>query len=120
MKVEFTVSLVELKRAFRRLSVRLPDESEAGGEFVVFDARHNGVEIVARETTEALKAGVVHSGQGAVSFSVFRGIARALRFFRGTNVRFTFSPGALKIDRACFRHPSIAVPARFASVSQDR
>ena len=40
MDVEFTVGLVELKRAFRRLSVRLSDESEAGGKnSLLFDAQ---------------------------------------------------------------------------------
>lgn len=120
MGVEFTVSLIELKRAFRRLSVRLPDESEAGGELVVFNARQSSLEIVARGTTEGLRAAVIHSGQGAASFSVFRGIARALGYYRGTSVRFVFSAEVLRINRTCFRHPSILVLTPFTSVSQDR
>ena len=55
MDVEFTVSLVELKLAFRRVSARLPDEAEAGGEFVVFEAyRDNSLEITASGTFEGL------------------------------------------------------------------
>jgi hypothetical protein len=45
--IAFTVSLVELKSAFRRLSARPPDESEAGGKLVVFDASHNELDITA-------------------------------------------------------------------------
>lgn len=65
MDVEFTVSLVELKRAFRRLAVALPDESEAGGELVVFEASHNSFEIVARRTSEGLSVSVVHPGRAS-------------------------------------------------------
>jgi hypothetical protein len=35
-QVQFTVNLADLKRSSRRLVTRLSDESEAGGEFVVF------------------------------------------------------------------------------------
>jgi hypothetical protein len=120
MDVEFTVSLIELKRAFRRLSVRLPDESEAGGELVVFNARHSSLEIVARGTTEGLSVAVIRSGRASIPFPVFRGIVRALRYYRGTSVRFVFSAEVLRINRTCFRHPSISVLTPLASVSQDR
>ena len=63
MDVEFTVSLVELKRAFRRLLARLPDEAEAGAEFVVFDASSDNLNVAARGTTEGLSVSVVHSGR---------------------------------------------------------
>jgi hypothetical protein len=56
MNIEFTVSLVELKRAFRRMLARLPDESEAGAEFVVFNASDNNLEITASGTSEGLSA----------------------------------------------------------------
>jgi hypothetical protein len=107
--VEFTVSLVELKRAFRRLSARLPDESEAGGELVTFDASHNSLEIVAHGTSEGLSAFVVRPGRASVPFPFLRGIARTLRFYRQKTVRFAFSGGVLRIDRTCIWHPSVCV-----------
>lgn len=36
MGTELRVSLTDLKRALRRLLTRLPDEFEAGSEFIVF------------------------------------------------------------------------------------
>jgi hypothetical protein len=33
MEIEVRVCLIDLKRAFRRLIARLPDESEAGADF---------------------------------------------------------------------------------------
>jgi hypothetical protein len=38
VEIEVRVSLIELKRAFGRLLARLPDDSEAGGDFIVFNA----------------------------------------------------------------------------------
>src|SRR6266576_1794967 len=102
MDVEFIVRLRELKRAFRRLSVRLPDESEAGGEFVLFNVHDSDLEILVQETVEGLAVAVVHPGLARVPISVFRGIARALPFYRGTSVRFAFSPEALRINQSCF------------------
>jgi hypothetical protein len=109
MDVEFTVSLVELKRAFRRLAVTLPDESEAGGELVVFDANHNSLEIVAHGSTEGLSVSVVHPGRASAPFAVFCGIARILRFYRRTKVCIGFSDGVVTIDCTEFRHSSISV-----------
>ncbi len=109
MDVEFTVSLSELKRAFRRLSARLLDESEAGSEFVIFNATDNDLRIVASRTSEGLSASVAHPGRASVPFPIFCGIARILRFYRQKTVRFAFSGGVLKIDRTAIRHPSISV-----------
>lgn len=109
MNVEFAASLIELKRAFRRLSVRLTDESEAGGRLVVFNASENSLEMTANGTSEGLSATVLCSGQAGVPFSVFRGIARILRFYRGKTVHFVFAAGALRIDHTHFRHPNICV-----------
>jgi hypothetical protein len=107
--VEFTVSLVELKRAFRRLSTRLSDESEAGGELVAFDASHNSLEIVACGTSEGLAVSVVHPGRVNVPFRVFSGIARVLRFYRGKTVYVAFSDGVARIGRTAFRHKDISI-----------
>ena len=92
MNVEFTVSLVELKRAFRRVSARLLDESEAGAKSVRFNVSESSLEVLAQETAEGLTAAVVHPGRATVPLPVFRGIARAMPFYRGTRVRFAFSP----------------------------
>jgi hypothetical protein len=54
MEVQFTVNLVELKRAVRRLLTRLPDESEAGDDSIVFSASGNDLEIVVGRTSEVL------------------------------------------------------------------
>jgi hypothetical protein len=107
--IEFTVSLVELKRAFRRLSARLSDESEAGGEVVVFDAGRNTLEIVALGTSEGLSVSVVHPGRASVPVPVFWGIARILRFYPEAKVCIGLSDGVVRIDRTDFRHSSISV-----------
>lgn len=111
MEIEFLVSLIELKHAFRRLMARLPDESEAGGEFIVFSAIGNSLEITAGATSEILTASVVNPGQARVPSTVFRGIARALRFYRGRTVRVAFTEGFIRIARTYFRHPRIYVLA---------
>jgi hypothetical protein len=118
--VEFTVSLVELKRAFRRLSARLPDESEAGGEFVIFNVYDNDLEITASGTSEGLSVSVVQSGRASVPFPVSRGIARILRFYRLKVVRLVFSAGELTIDRTAFRHKDISILPSSVSVHQGR
>ena len=91
MEVTWGVSLVELKRAFRRLSARLSDEFGAGGAFVVLIARDDKLEITANRISEGLSASVVCPGRASVPFPVFRGVARILRSYRGATVRLTFS-----------------------------
>jgi hypothetical protein len=111
MEMEVPVSLVDLKRAFRRLLARLPDESEAGGDFVVFNASGDRLDIVVGGTLEALSASVAHAGQARVPCPVFRGVGRTLRFHRGGVIAIALSPGALRIDRTDYRHTSISVLA---------
>jgi hypothetical protein len=111
MEVEVRVSLIDLKRAFRRLLVRLPDESEAGGDFIVFSASEDRLDIVLGGTSEVLNASVAHPGQARVLCPVFRGVARSLRFHRGKVIAITLSPGSLRIDRTDYRHPRISVLA---------
>jgi hypothetical protein len=62
MGIEVHVCLIDLKHAFRRLAARLPDESEAGGDFIVFSASGNSLDIVVGGTSEVLNAAVVHPG----------------------------------------------------------
>jgi hypothetical protein len=120
MDVEFIVSLVELKRAFRRSSARLPDESEAGGQFVVFNARDNNLEIAASGTSEGLSASVVHPGRASVPFSLFRGIARILRFYPLKIVHLAFTGGVLTVDRTAFEHKDISILPRSISVDHGK
>jgi hypothetical protein len=112
MGIEVRVRLIDLKRAFRRLIARLPDESEAGANFIVFGADADHLEIVSGGTSETLRATVVHPGEARVPCPVFRGIARTLRFHRETVIMISFSPGSLRMDQTDYRHPSISVLAR--------
>ena len=112
MEVEFSVNLIELKRAFRRLLVQLPDKSEAASESVIVEARGDSVEIVAQDTVEGIPVCIVHSGRASVPSAVFSGLARTLRFYRQQTVRLAFSAGTVKIDRAEFRHPEISASSR--------
>jgi hypothetical protein len=107
--VEFTVSLTELKRAFRRLLARLPDESEAGGDSVDFRVSQQSLEMVAGATSEVLRVNVAQPGRGRIPYSVFRGIGRALPCHRGRVVLVSLSSGVLRIDSTAYRHPSIFV-----------
>jgi hypothetical protein len=109
MGIEFRVRLIDLKRAFRRLITRLPDESETGADFIVFKADADHLEIVSGGTSETLRAMVGHPGQSRVPCSVFRGIARTVRFYRGKNITVASSRGLLRIARTEFRHANISV-----------
>jgi hypothetical protein len=108
MGIEVHVRLIDLKRAFRRLLSRLPDESEAGVNFIIFRAVADHLEIVSGGTLETLEASVAYPGEAQVPSSVFRGIARTLRFYHERSVIITFSLGAMVINRTAFRHPSIS------------
>jgi hypothetical protein len=71
MGIEVRVCLIDLKHAFRRLIARLPDESEAGADFIVFRAVADHLEIVSGGTSETLSATVVHLGKAGVPCPVF-------------------------------------------------
>jgi hypothetical protein len=105
------VSLIDLKRAFRRLLARLPDESEAGRDFIVFSASGNSLDIVVGGTSEVLNATVDHPGHARIPYPVFRGIARSMRFHCDRVIVIAFSPGTFRIDRTDYRHPNISVLA---------
>jgi hypothetical protein len=109
--IEVCVSLTDLKRAFRRLLARLPDESEKGSEFIIFRAHGKNLDVTTGGTSETLIASVVHPGLVIVPCSIFRGVARTLRFFRGNGVTIASSTGMLRIARTEFRHPNISVLA---------
>jgi hypothetical protein len=120
MEVEVRVVLIDLKRAFRRLLARLPDESEASSDFIVFSASGNRLDIVVGGTSEVLSATVLHPGQARVPSPVFRGIARTLRFYGGRAVAVASSTGLLRIVRTEFRHPNISVSFDISTVGEDR
>ena len=109
MEVEVRVSLSDLKRALRRLMIRLPDESEADSDCVVFNAIGDQLSITAGGTSEVLSASVIYGGRAMVPYPVFRGIARTLRFYSGKTVTVASSQGLLRIARTAFRHPRISV-----------
>ncbi|PYX38655.1 MAG: hypothetical protein DMG81_11240 [Acidobacteria bacterium] len=111
MQIEVRVSLIDLKRAFRRVLARLPDESEAGGDFVIFSADGDTLDIVAGGTSEALSATVTHPGQARVPSAVFCGIARTLRFYRARVIVISLLHGIVRIDQTDYRHPGISVLA---------
>jgi hypothetical protein len=103
------VRLMDLRRAFRRLIARLPDESEAGVNFIIFRTAADHLEIVSGGTSETMKASVAYPGEARVPCSVFRGIGRTLRFYRGRTVSVTSSKGLLSICRTEFRYPTISL-----------
>lgn len=109
MEIEVRANLIELKRSFDRLLARLPDESEAGGDFIVFNASGKSLAMVAGATSDVLSAVVRHSGQARVPYPVFCGIGRILRFYRGRTAMVSFSEGLLRIARTEFRHPHISI-----------
>lgn len=98
-EIEVRVNLSDLKRAFRRLLARLPDEAEVVDGFVIFSVNRNSLGIVAGGTSEDLSANVAHSGLASVPSPVFRGIARTMRFYRRTRISLTFRAGTITIHR---------------------
>jgi len=59
MEIGVRVAQHSLRSAFRRLSVRLPDESGATSDFVFFNAKRDSLEMVVGGTFESLEANVV-------------------------------------------------------------
>jgi hypothetical protein len=108
IQVQFTVNLTDLKRSCRRLLTRLSDESEAGGDFVVFNATGDGLEIVANSTSEGLVAIVSNAGVAQMPYPVFRGIIRTFSTYHAQKLAFTFSSGPLTVNGTVFRHPQIS------------
>jgi hypothetical protein len=118
MEIEVRVRLIDLKRAFRRLLARLPDESEASGDFIVFSASGNRLGIVVGGTSEDLSASVVHPGQARVPSPVFRGVARSLRFYRAGLLRLLFRRGCSESFGPNSAIPTF--PSRSTSVRSSR
>ena len=90
--------------------LRLDDEVPAQDDSVVFSAHGQVVEIVAGGTTELLDATVAHEGRARLPYAVFRGVGRALRFYRARgSASVVLIPGRLRIGTTEYRNPSIAV-----------
>jgi hypothetical protein len=111
MAIEFTVSLVDLKRAFRRVSTRLQDEIETGAGVVSFVVTEDSLKIMAGETSETLNVKCLAGGSVRIPINLYCGIARALPLFRKRLVEVAVSAGTLRIDRTDFRHPDVSVSA---------
>lgn len=109
VEVRFSVSLVDLKRAVRRLLLRLGDESTEGEGFVVFDSSKDSLEIKTINSSEQLSEQVLHLGAASVPTAVFCAVSRTLRFHRRKRVEICFSPGMMTIDSAVIRHPRIDI-----------
>jgi hypothetical protein len=109
MEVTWGVSLVELKRAFRRLSARLSDEFGAGGAFVVLIARDDKLEITANRIPEGLSASVVCPGRArACHFPSSEASRESCVPIAGQPFDLLFPLGALSIDRTEFRQVGIS------------
>jgi hypothetical protein len=118
-QVQFTVNLTDLKRSSRRLLTRLSDESEASGEFVIFNAPVDGLQLVANSTSEGLTAMVSNVGVARIPHHVFRGIVRTFSSYHTRKLTFAFSAGQLTVDDTVSRHPQnlgrLATLAKFGS-----
>lgn len=79
MEVRVCVTLSSLRSAFRRLSICLPDESDAGDRSILFSAYGDSLEIVAGRTFESIAASVVNPGRADVPYNVITSFAA----FRG-------------------------------------
>jgi hypothetical protein len=107
--VHFTVKLADLKRAVRRLTMRLGDESPIGEGFVILRLALNRLTIETVNSSEELTADVHQAGTANVPVAVFCAIAKTLRYHRAGQIRFCISPGSIGVDRTVTRHPGISV-----------
>ena len=110
MEVRFSVKLVELRRACRRLVERLADESESEADFIAFTATGNTLKISSRNSSEGLPTTITQSGVALVPHRVFCCLVNALRYCRGITVEFDFSAGTITLSgRTQIRHPRISL-----------
>lgn len=80
--VQLIVDIRDLKRAFRRLVIRLNDEATISSEAVIFRARNTVVEIGTNNSSERISAEVMHSGTVYVPAAIFCAFAKTIRFHR--------------------------------------
>ena len=96
-RVRFTVNLADLKRSSRRLLTRLSDESEAGGDFVVFNATGSGPQIVANSKSEGLAAIVLERWRRKNTSSFFA-VSSGPSDLPRAETHVYFSTGQLTVD----------------------
>ena len=109
MHVHFTVKLADLKRAVRRLTMRLGDESPIGEGFVILRVALNRLTVETVNSSEELSAEVSQSGTANVPVAVFCTLAKTLPFHRSRRVEFCISLGNICVNRTVTRHPGISV-----------
>jgi hypothetical protein len=122
VKVEFLVSLTDLKRACRRLLSRQPASWRSGGEFVDFNVSAAGLEVVATGASEELSAEVVHSGYARVPYALFYRIAKGLSSYKIRRLSMSFAPGEVKIEGMTLRDNSVTLrplAGRIADIPPD-
>jgi hypothetical protein len=110
MALQFTVNLVDLRRAVRRLTMRLADELAIGVGFVILRVAFNQLTIETLNSAEELTAEVHQAGTANVAVAVFCALAKTLRYHhQGRQIRFCISSGSIGVDRTVTRHPGISV-----------
>ena len=110
MEVRFSVNLIELKQACRRLIARLADESDGDTDYIVLMATGNTLEIRTGNSSEAVPTTITQSGRALIPRRVFCCLVNALRYCRGKTVQFDFSAGTITLSgRTQIRHPQISV-----------
>ena len=109
MDVHFTVKLADLKRAVRRLTMRLGDESPIGEGFVILRVALNRLTIETANSAEELTADVHQAGTANVPVAVFCALAKTLRYHRRERVQLCVSTGGVGVDRMVIRHSGICI-----------
>jgi len=107
--VQFTVNLVDLKRAVRRRTMRLGDESAIDERFVIFRVALQRLTIETVNSSEELSTEVHQAGTVNVPVAVFCALAKTLRYHRCEPVQFCVSTGSIGVDRTVIRHSGISV-----------
>ena len=107
--VHFTVKLADLKRAVRRLTMRLGDESPIGEGFVILRVALNRLTIETANSAEELTADVHQAGTANVPVAVFCALAKTLRYHRRERVQLCVSTGGVGVDRMVIRHSGICI-----------
>jgi hypothetical protein len=108
--VHFIVKLADLKRAVRRLTMRLGDESPIGEGFVILRVALNRLTIETATPPRNSPRIVHQAGTANVPVAVFCALAKTLRYHhQGRQIRFCISSGSIGVDRTVTRDPGIRV-----------
>jgi hypothetical protein len=96
--VQFTVNLVDLRRAVRRLTMRLGDESAIDESFVILRVALKQLTIETVNSSEELSIEVHQAGTVNVPVAVFCALAKTLRYHGRRQVRFSISSGSIGLE----------------------